>query len=206
MAEKITTIDDYIKASASFAQPILEHIRALVHEVCPDVEEKIKWNFPHFDYLGEMMCSMAAFKQHCAMGFWKAALMQDPVLTARAATEEAMGHLGRITSVKDLPSNRKLKAYIKEAMQLNAEGRKLAPRPKQVLQETELPADFALVLKKNPTAWKVFQAFAPSHRKEYIRWITEAKTVATRNKRMATAVEWIAEKKGKNWPYEKKKA
>jgi hypothetical protein len=46
-------------------------LRDLVHKACPEVEETMKWSFPHFDYKG-MMCSMAAFKQYCAFGFWKA--------------------------------------------------------------------------------------------------------------------------------------
>src|SRR5205085_5821992 len=122
MGKKAKVIDAYIAKSADFAKPVLNHIRKLVHEACPDVEEKMKWSFPHFDYKGEMMCSMAAFKQHCAFGFWKAALMKDPKLVENAKTEEAMGHMGRITSLKDLPPDKKLTGYIKEAMKLNELG------------------------------------------------------------------------------------
>jgi hypothetical protein len=129
MAGKYSNIDNYINAALPFAQPILKHLRALVHKACPDVEEKIKWSFPHFEYKGPM-CHMAAFKQHCAFGFWKAALMTDKTLIDKAATEEAMGHFGRITSLNDLPSDRKLNAYIKEAMALNEAGIK-APPPKK---------------------------------------------------------------------------
>src|SRR5882757_7669780 len=110
MAKKEKAIDAYIARSADFAKPILNHIRELVHKACPDVEEKMKWSFPHFDYKGEMMCSMAAFKQHAAFGFWKAALMKDPILTETSKSEVAMGHLGRITSLKDLPSDKKMAA------------------------------------------------------------------------------------------------
>ena len=125
MAQKILPIDNYIAKSADFAKPILLHLRELVHKTCPQVEEKIKWGFPHFDYKGEMMCSMAAFKQHAVFGFWKAALMKDPVLVEIAKSEVAMGHLGRITSLKDLPADKKLVAWIKEAMELNDNGIKL---------------------------------------------------------------------------------
>ena len=125
MAKKEKAIDNYIIKSAGFAIPILNHIRELVHHTCPDVEEKIKWSFPHFDYKGEMMCSMAAFKQHAVMGFWKAALMKDPALLETARSEVAMGHLGRITSLKDMPSDKKLTGYIREAMKLNDLGKKL---------------------------------------------------------------------------------
>ena len=123
MLKKDKRIDAYITKSAPFAKPILKHFRALVHRACPEVEETIKWNFPHFDYKGSMMCSMAAFKQHCAIGFWKASLLTDAKkLIERANSEEAMGHFGRITSLKDLPKDAVLTKYIKEAMKLNREG------------------------------------------------------------------------------------
>ena len=125
MSNRNKAIDAYILKSAAFARPILIYIRELVHLICPDVEEKMKWSFPHFDYKGEMMCSMAAFKQHAAMSFWKAALMKDAALLETARSEEAMGHLGRITSLKDLPADKKLAGYIREAMKLNELGKKL---------------------------------------------------------------------------------
>ena len=194
-------IDDYISKSADFAKPILKHIRELVHKACPDVEETMKWSFPHFDYLGEMMCSVAAFKQHCAFGFWKAKLMKDSKLMEKAQSEEAMGHMGRITTLKDLPSDKKMIAYIKEAMKLNEDGIKVA-KPKPVkTKELPVPDYFLTALKKNKKAFTHFENFPPGQRKEYILWITEAKQEATRDKRMAQAVEWIAEGKVRNWKY-----
>ena len=130
MAKKEKAIDAYIAKSADFAKPILNHLRELVHKTCPDLEEKMKWSFPHFDYRCEMMCSMAAFKQHMAFGFWKASLMKDPILKETAQSEVAMGHLGRITSLKDLPPDKKLVGWIKEAMKLNDQGIKLPARVK----------------------------------------------------------------------------
>ena len=113
MGKRDKRIDTYILKSADFAVPILNHLRELVHVACPEVEETMKWSFPHFDYKGEMMCSMASFKQHCAFGFWKASLMKDKSLMENAKGETAMGPLGRLTSLKDLPSDKKLIAYIK---------------------------------------------------------------------------------------------
>ena len=202
MARKEKVIDVYIAKSADFAKPILIHIRELVHKSCPEVEEKMKWSFPHFDYKDEMMCSMAAFKQHCAFGFWKASLMKDPVLVENARSESAMGHLGRITSVKDLPSDKKIISWIKEAMKLNDQGIKLPSKIKTTIKkELEVPWELIRALSKNKKAQQVFEAFAYSHRKEYIQWICDAKTDETRNKRIATAIEWIAEGKGRNWKY-----
>ena len=205
MARKEKVIDVYIAKSADFAKPILIHIRELVHKACPEVEEKMKWSFPHFDYRNEMMCSMAGFKQHCAFGFWKASLMKDPVLVENARSESAMGHLGRITSVKDLPSDKKILSWIKEAMKLNDQGIKLPSKIKTTIKkELEVPGELIKALSKNKKAQQVFEAFAYSHRKEYIQWICDAKTDETRNKRIATAIEWIAEGKGRNWKYERK--
>lgn len=205
MAKNKNGIDTYIEKSADFAKPILMHIRELVHTACPEVEEKLKWGMPHFDYKGEMMCSMAAFKQHAVFGFWKAALMKDPVLVETAKSEVAMGHLGRLTSLKDLPSDRKMTAWIKEAMLLNDKGIKLSAKPKSTSKkEITIPDYFVKALGKNKKAKQAFNNFSYSYKKDYVEWLTEAKTEETRDRRMATALEWIAEGKGRNWKYERK--
>jgi len=195
-------IDAYILKAQPFAQPILQHLRALVHHACPEVEEKMKWSFPHFDYRGEMLCSMASFKQHCSFGFWKASLMKDKVLLANAQAETAMGHLGRLCSLSDLPSDKKIVAWIREAMKLNELGLKVK---KQTGHKPELPVPevFQAMLKKNKAASATFVAFSAACRREYLDWIGEAKTQATRDKRMAQAIEWMAEGKKRNWKYSK---
>lgn len=199
------SIDAYIEKSADFAKPILNHLRELVHNTCPDVEEKMKWSMPFFDYRGEMMCNMASFKQHCVFGFWKGAIMKDPILRETAASEVAMGHLGKIRSLKDLPPDKKLVGWIKEAMRLNEDGIKLPPKPKNSqINEIIVPGYFADAIAKNKAASKFWNAFSPGKRKEYVGWITEAKTEITRNKRMETAIEWIAEGKSRNWQYQTK--
>lgn len=197
-------VDAYIAKSQEFAKPILEHLRELVHRACPDVEETIKWSFVSFDYKGPF-CTMAAFKQHCAFGFWKASLMKDSKLITTAKSESAMGHLGKIKSLKDLPSDKKLISYLKEAAKLNDNGIKL---PKKIVprkeKDIETPDYFLKVLKKNKKALATFNNFSYSNKKEYIQWITEAKTEETKDKRMKTAVEWMAEGKPRNWKYMKK--
>jgi uncharacterized protein YdeI (YjbR/CyaY-like superfamily) len=205
MPKKEKAIDAYIAKSAGFAKPILNHIRELVHKTCPDVEEKMKWGMPFFDYKNEILCHMASFKQHAVMSFWKAPLMKDPLLLENARSETAMGHLGKLTSLKDLPSDKKLAAWIKEAMMLTDKGIKLPARAKTTeKKELTLPDYFIKALAKNKKAKQVFDNFPYSHKKEYLEWITEARTEETRNKRMATALEWIAEGKGRNWKYQKK--
>lgn len=201
MPPKDPRIDAYIDKSAAFAKPILSHLRKLIHKVCPQVEETMKWSFPHFDYKGEMMCSMASFKQHCSFGFWKASLMKDPVLLETAKSEVAMGHLGRITSLKDLPTDKQLTAWIKEAMKLNDEGVKVKKEKPVATKEISVPADLIAALKKNKKAFAIFEQFPPSHKKEYIQWIEEAKREETRKKRIEQTVEWVAENKQRNWKY-----
>jgi uncharacterized protein YdeI (YjbR/CyaY-like superfamily) len=195
-------IDAYIAKSQDFAKPILNHIRELVHKAIPDVEETMKWSFPHFDYEGGTVCSMASFKQHCAFGFWKASLMKDPNKVLN--TKEAMGHLGKIQSLKNLPSDKIMLAYLKEAAQLNKEGIKIKKKASAYRKEFEIPDYFIKALKKNKDALKTFEDFSPSHKKEYVEWITEAKTEDTKNKRMATTIEWLTEGKIRNWKYVKK--
>jgi len=134
MATYNPSVDAYIAKSPAFAKPILSHLREIVHIACPEVEKKMKWSFPHFDYKGEMMCSMASFKEHCAFGFWKASLLTDGQLMENAKSESSMGHFGRIESLKDLPPDSRIYSYIKEAMQLNEEGKKVikkSPSPKK---------------------------------------------------------------------------
>jgi len=202
---KDPSIDAYIHKSEDFAKPVLEHFRALVHKACPNVQETIKWGFPHFDYLDMPMTSMASFKKHCAVGFWKAALMKDSEKLIRMAkTEEAMGHLGRITSLKDLPKDTVILKYIKDAMKLNEQGIKLSSKTDPATKkELEVPVDFMKALKKNKKALKAFEGFSNTNKKEYLLWVTGAKTEATRLSRLDTAVEWMSEGKIRHWKYAK---
>lgn len=203
MATKDTRVDAYIAKARPFAQPILLHLRKLVHAAVPEVEETMKWSFPHFDVDG-MMCSMAAFKEHCAFGFWKASLMSDPHKIMGDVSETAMGHFGRITSMRDLPSEKILTAYIKEAAALNKDGVKLPARPKTPKKTPKAPAYFLAAVKQNKKAYAAYEAFSPSHKAEYIEWITEAKSEETRNRRIKTMLEWLEEGKPRNWKYMKK--
>ncbi len=202
MGKRDKGIDDYIAKSADFAKPILNHLRHLVHIACPQVEERIKWSFPNFDYKGPF-CSMAAFKEHCSFGFWKAAIMKD-AKTLKANQDNSMGHLGKLRSLADLPADNILISCIKEAVRLNDEGIKLPSRKKSTeKKELIIPDYFIKALSKNKIAYEAFEVFSPSHKKEYVEWITEAKTEETRNKRMAKALEQIAEGKGRNWKYQR---
>lgn len=201
---KSKQVDAYIAKSADFAKPILSHLRELIHKSCPEVQEVIKWGFPNFDYKG-VMCNMAAFKQHCSFGFWKASMMNDPKKVLQSTDKGGMGNFDRITSLKDLPSDKVLTGFIKQAMELNEQGVKRAVKVTPKGSKTiETPDYFAKALKKNKIAEEIFENFAYSHRKEYIQWFEEAKSDETRNKRISQAIEWISEGKGRNWKYEKK--
>jgi uncharacterized protein YdeI (YjbR/CyaY-like superfamily) len=203
MATTDPRVDAYIAKAPEFAQPVLAHLRGVVHAACPGVEETIKWGFPNFLYEDGILCNMAAFKNHCSFGFWKAALMDDTDNILEVAERAGMGHMGKITSLQDLPKDAVLKKYIKAAMKLNKDGIKVpkAKPTEQAKKELEVPNYFVKELKKHKQAEQVFNAFAYSHKKEYLQWITEAKTEVTRNKRMAQAMEWIADGKGRNWKY-----
>jgi uncharacterized protein YdeI (YjbR/CyaY-like superfamily) len=200
MGTRDPRIDAYIARSAEFAQPILTYLREVVHATCPEVEETLKWSAPHFMYKG-MLCGMASFKQHCAFNFWKGSLIVDAKANGAG---DAMGQFGRITRVADLPPKKVLAGYIKKAMELNASGVKSParskPRPKK---ELAVPPVLAAALRKNKKALTTFDGFSPSQRREYIEWITEAKGEDTRKRRLATAIEWMAEGKQRNWKYMK---
>jgi uncharacterized protein YdeI (YjbR/CyaY-like superfamily) len=192
-------IDAYIAKAAPFAQPILQHLRALVHRACPEVAETMKWSMPFFLHDGKNLCHFAAFNAHCAFGFWHHAMEKE--LGALAKGDEAMGLLGRITSRKDLPSDAVLVRFIKRAVELGASEVPARPAAKP-RQQLAAPADLLAALKKNKAAAAAFEKFAPSHRREYVEWITEAKRDETRRKRLATTVEWLAEGRKRNWKYE----
>ena len=198
MATKDPRIDAYIARSADFAKPILKHLRKVVHAGCPDVVETIKWSMPHFDYKG-VMCGMAAFKEHCAFGFWKADLILD---RDKQAEKSGMGSFGCIKSLADLPSEKTLIDYVKKAAALNAAGIKAPGRtqPKK-RQPLPMPDDFTAALKKNAKARNAFENFSPSHRREYIEWITEAKREETRKERLGKSIRWLAKGKARNWKY-----
>ena len=194
--------DKYIAKSAEFARPILTKLRKLFHQACPEIEETMKWSFPHFEYKGVLGC-MAAFKQHMSWGFWKAKLMKDPHGVLTVADKHSMGH-GRVTDISQLPPDKILLEYIREAVALNEQGVKVPAAKKKRKGELEIPDYFMAALKKNKLALTTFVAFSPSNKREYVEWIVEAKQEATRDKRMAQAIEWMHEGKPRNWKYMKK--
>ncbi|SRR5581483_1612882 len=201
MGKKDPRVDAYIARSADFARPILTHIRELVHTACPEVEETLKWSSPHFMHRG-MLCGMAAFKAHCALIFWKAKLIFGKSNKMMKEDEGSRGHFGRITALSDLPKDKELLGYFKEAVRLNEAGIKPPPRARpKVKKELVVPDFFLAALKKNKKALAVFEAFSYSHKKEYLEWITEAKGEDTRQRRIATAIEWMTEGKSRNWKY-----
>jgi uncharacterized protein YdeI (YjbR/CyaY-like superfamily) len=201
MPTKDKRIDAYIAKSADFARPLLKQLRAIVHEACPATEESIKWSCPHFLYMGKILCSMAAFQQHCAFHIWHGGLVVD---AKHNKSDEAMGQFGRITSVKVLPSEQTIIGYLKQAMELiEAGATRSRPKSNGEKKELAVPDYFMAALKKNNKAFATFEAFPYSKKKDYVEWVTEAKTDVTRNKRLQTAVEWMAEGKSRNWKYEK---
>lgn len=197
MANHDPRVDAYIAKAAPFAQPILEHLRAVVHGACPGVEETLKWSSPHFLYKG-MLCGMTAFKQHVAFGFWLGKRVADT-----GNEEAAMGQFGRIATLADLPSKRELTTLVKKAVALNEAGTKLPTRTRDGKPKppVEVPDDLAAALARNRKARATFDAFSASHRREYVEWISEAKREETRAKRLATTLEWLAEGKSRNWKY-----
>lgn len=184
-------IDDYIAKAAPFAQPILAHMRALVHAALPDAEETIKWSMPHFTVGGRNVAGIAAFKAHCAF-----------VIHGDGRQGDAMGQYGKITSLADLPPAEELNAKLRDAAARAAAGP--VPKPQKAPKAPiAMPPEFAAALSATPGAQAHYEGFTPAQQREYLEWITEAKTAATRDKRIAQAVEWIAEGKKRNWKYEK---
>lgn len=195
-------VDAYINKSAAFAQPILTHLRELVHKSVPDIEESIKWSMPFFTYKGQMFGNIAAFKAHCSFGLFGGA-MKAYLEEQGIAKNGNMGAMGKITTLKDLPPNKVLAGYLRQAATLIDDGAKTMTRPKKAAKPApEIPAELAAALKKNKAATKVWNDFAPGSQREYAEWITDAKRAETKEKRIAQAIEWIAEGKQRNWKYQ----
>ena len=208
-------IDAYIANARPFAQPILNHLRQLIHQACPAVTETIKWSRPFFEYKGNILCNISAFNQHCSVGFWGeeiGAVLRE----AGVVRNEAMGSLGRITSLATLPPDAQLLAWLKQAVAFVDSGNYTSPIAarskvakaatqsvvKAPKPATEIPEAFAQALKASQPAAKAFAAFSPSCQREYTEWIADAKRPETRDKRIAQAIEWIAEGKQRNWKYQ----
>ena len=206
-------VDAYIAKAAPFAQPILTHLRALIHKACPEVEEEMKWSRPFFSHRGVILCNISAFKAHCAFGFWGAEigklLHEDGVVRgAEVLKAGGMGSLGRIATVKDLPPDKQLLGYIRQAAAFIERGqgetwvavqRRVVKAPKPAL---EAPPEFTAAIKKSKAATAAYSAFSPSCRREYVEWIADAKRSETRDRRIAQAVAWIGEGKQRNWKYQ----
>ena len=190
-------VDAYIARAQPFARPILEHVRSRVHAAVPEVEETLKWSAPSFTIGGKILLMTAAFKAHAALNFWR-----GQELRGDQADADAMGQFGKLTSVKDLPPDKELDALIRKAAQLTAS----APAPRKVKHAPKPPAElhpeFAAALKAAPKAKATLDGFPPSARRDYLDWIAEAKQDSTRQKRIATAVEWLAEGKRRHWKYQ----
>jgi len=197
MPKKDPRVDAYIKKAQPFAQPILTHIRKVVHTAVPGVEETMKWSSPHFDYKG-IFCGMAAFKEHVGFGFWKAGLMKD-VLPGSGLS--AAGQFGKILSIKDLPNDKELTKIIRVAKKLNDDEVKKPPMRKGPRPALKAPSDLLAAIEKNKKAKATFERFPPGQRRDYIEWVIEAKQAATRENRIKTAIEWMAEGKPRNWKY-----
>jgi uncharacterized protein YdeI (YjbR/CyaY-like superfamily) len=171
------------------------------------VEEAIKWSMPFFVYKGANLANMAAFKEHCSFGFWGKEIAAVVRESGAARPGEGMGIMGRITSVKDLPSDKEMLGYIRQAAAFIDSGEYTSPMAGRAEKAAKKPEakptpEFAAALKKNKKAQAVFDAFSASCKREYVEWITEAKREETRDKRIAQALEWIAEGKQRNWKYQ----
>lgn len=197
MVKKDSRVDAYIAKAAPFARPILKHLRKRVHAVCNEVAETLKWRAPFFLYRGRILCGMAAFKSHCAFFFWHKDL--------RKKSGPGMGQLGKITNLADLPADMTLASMIRRAMRLNEQPKSASAKP-QTKKKLVVPAYFMSAIRKNKQAMETFKNFSHGKRKDYVEWVVEAKTEATRAKRLATTVEWLSEGKTRNWKYMKKRS
>lgn len=202
MSNQNKKVDEYIFKMADFAKPILTHLRQIIFETCPDVEEDIKWGILHYAYKGDHLVMMAGFKQHCSFSLYKAELMKDKMIQESVKAGKKFGYMDKVKDLSELPNKKVLVAYIKEAMELNSSG---ISKPKVVKEKVEVvaPKEFIEALEQDKIAFSVYESKSPSFRKNYIIWIADAKTDETRQKRIAQSLEWIREGKDRFWQSKK---
>jgi uncharacterized protein YdeI (YjbR/CyaY-like superfamily) len=202
MASRDPRIDAYIRRAAPFARPVLSHLRRLVRAACPAARETLKWGMPYFLYNRQMLCGMASFKAHCSFGFWHTK-MRD-TLTTRKNADPAMGQFGRIKSLADLPSDAAIKRLVKTAMKLiDADAAAPQSKVKKPRPPLKVPRELRAAFGKSRKAASTFDGLSYSCKKEYVDWIAEAKRPETRQKRLATTIQWLSEGKSRNWKYER---
>jgi uncharacterized protein YdeI (YjbR/CyaY-like superfamily) len=192
MGRRDPRITAYIDRQEDFAKPILKYVRDLMHEGCPEVEEDLKWSSPAFMYRGGILAGCAGFKQHVQFGFWKHELL--------VGDRVGMG-FGKVTSIDELPPKKELLALIKKAIKLQEAGITSPRMAKKPRKPIPMAPDLKAALAKDKKAKATFDAFSPSHKREYLEWITEAKAEDTRARRIKQALEWMAEGKPRNWKY-----
>lgn len=204
MAQLNSKVDEYIAKSEDFAKPILEYLRQIIHETCPDATEDIKWGTPHYSYKGDHLCMIAGFKNHCSFSLYKAEFMTDKEIAESVKAGKKFGYMDKLKSISELPSKEVLVSLLKEAMTINEKGIKkekpVSDKPKVI----ETPDYLVEALNANKKAKEVWESKSDSYRKDYLVWIIDAKTDTTRQKRIEQSLEWIAEGKGRFWQYAKK--
>lgn len=203
MSQRNKNVDTYIAKSANFAKEVLEYLRNIIHETCADVDEDIKWGTPHYSYKGDHLCMMAGFKNHCSFSLYKAEFMKDKAVEDSVKSGKKFGYMDKLKSVSELPAKRVLVSLIKEAMLLNEQGIKKEKLKSDKPKVFEVPDYFEKFLTLNTKAKEVFYSKSESFRKEYIIWISDAKTAETRQKRMDEALEWITNGKSRFWKFKK---
>jgi uncharacterized protein YdeI (YjbR/CyaY-like superfamily) len=205
MGTQDVRVDAYIAKSADFAKPILTRLRRVIHKNCPAAAETIKWGFPFFMYNGGILCATAAFKLHCTFGFWHREMGTEVKRLAPGAgsDERSLGQFGRITSADDLPSDAVLAKLVRRAMELSESPETPARKPRKPAKKLPVPAFMAKALRQDAKAREHFNAMSPSHQNEYVEWITEAKRPETRDRRIATMLQWLREGKSRTWKYER---
>lgn len=198
-------VDAYVAVAPDFARPILAHLRDLVHQAVPDAVETMKWSRPHFEHHG-LLAAMWAFRAHVAFALWRAAEVGASAAGADAVGADGMGQFGRIRRLEDLPPDERLVEWLRAAARLNEAGprRRAAASKATARSMPNVPGDLRAALASSAAARATFEGFPPSHRREYLEWIVGAKRPETRARRVAQAVEWMAEGRGRNWKYERR--
>jgi len=190
-------IDEAFSKFTGFQKEYCNHLRKLIHKAMPDVKEDWKWG-PNFNVNG-MVCGVWGFKDHVKLVFFKGSAMKDTYKLFNQGKENE-GNRSINFSSADKIDDKKIIEYLKEAAEINRKGIKLVKKEIKVV----MPAILVKALNKDKASKTYFESLAPSHRRDYADYISQAKQEETQLRRLDKVMEMLTDKRTLNDKYMKK--
>jgi uncharacterized protein YdeI (YjbR/CyaY-like superfamily) len=174
-------VDAFLRARKTWRKEFTK-LREII--VACGLTEDLKWGQPCYSLDGKNVILMHGFKDYCAVLFPKGALLKDPggVLIQQTKNVQAARQI-RFESLEDvIKTERTLKAYIREAIQVEKAGLKV---PFKRTKDFEMPEEFESKLEASAALKKAYEALTPGRQRGYLLYFAQAKQAKTREARVA---------------------